>query len=179
MWQPMPGVAHDTTAEVDALWKEAAAALDHEQRAAKRVTKAAAAVSIAALALAGCGGGGNGGDTKTTGAETPAARAAAADLKYCFEGAGAVTAKPGRPVPQVGKVGDAPSLEDAQHILVVAWPATKHVANAYYAPSEPAAKKAAAGFAPKAIQKGNVILVPDKDAEPDSDEALLASDCMP
>jgi hypothetical protein len=138
-------------------------------------------LAVAAVAIAGCGGGygGGGGGTKTTATLTPAARAAAADLKYCFEGAAAVTAKPGQAVPQVGKVGDAPELKDATHILVVAWPQTKHVANAYYASTEAAAEKAAAGFAPKAIQKGNVIVVPDEDAPPDSDEALLASDCMP
>ena len=71
--------------------------------------RAAAAVTLAMalpLTLTACGGGGeygSGGGSKTT-AETPAVRAAAADLKYCFEGAGAVTAKPGQTVPQVGKV---------------------------------------------------------------------------
>ena len=103
-----------------------------------------------------------------------------AELKYCFEGAGALTAKPGRPIPEVGKVAAAQEVKDAKSVLAIGWPDTKHVANAYYAMSDAAAESAAGKLAAKPIgQKGRVLIAPDPEAPPSSDEALLASDCLP
>jgi hypothetical protein len=129
------------------------------------------------LGIAGCGGG----DTSQSQASpTPAERAAVAELEYCFEGAGAFTAKPGRTIPEVGEVGAAPDVKNAKHMLVIGWPDTKHVANAYYATSDAAAETAAGELPAKPLaRKGPILIAPDPDAPPSSDEALLASDCLP
>jgi hypothetical protein len=132
------------------------------------------------LGIAGCGGGGGDGDAQTRAPVTPAERAAVAELEYCFEGAGAFTAKPGKALPEVGDIAAAPDVKHAKHVLVVGWPDTKHVANAYFATSDAAAETAAGELAAKPLaRKGRVLIAPDPDAVPSSDEALLASDCLP
>jgi hypothetical protein len=140
----------------------------------------AALLSAVVLGMAGCGSGGYGDSaTQTQAPTTPAERAAVAELKYCFEGAGALTAKPGKTIPDVGEIRAAPSVKDAKHVLVIAWPDAKHVANAYFAASDAAAETAAGELAAKPIaQKGRVLIAADSDARPSSDEALLASDCL-
>jgi hypothetical protein len=145
------------------------------------VTNRIALLPAVVLGMAGCGGGGYGdGTTQTQAPTTPAERAAVAELTYCFEGAGALTAKPGKTIPEVGEIRAAPAVKDAKHILVVAWPDTKHVADAYYATSDAAAGTVAGELAAKPIaRKGRVLIAPDPDAPPSSDEALLAADCLP
>ena len=81
--------------------EEAEPGPDH--RAERRVTRHTLPLSIVALVLAGCGGGNGDRATQTQAPATPAERSAVAELKYCFEGAGALTAKPGRPIPEVGQ----------------------------------------------------------------------------
>ena len=98
-----------------------------DHRAERRVTKPALPLSVVALVLAGCGGGNGDRATQTQAPATPAERSAVAELKYCFEGAGALTAKPGRPIPEVGEVAAAPDVKDAKPVLVIGWPDTKHV----------------------------------------------------
>ena len=130
-------------------------------------------VSILAVALAACGEGGS---------EPPssaASRSAAAQLKYCIEGAGGLTASPGKQVEELDGVRDAPKVNDARHILVLYWADTKDVANAYYARTDEAAAKAEDELGVKGVEsKGKVVVVPDEDSPPSSDEALLISDCL-
>ena len=145
------------------------------------MTNRAVLLPAVILGMTGCGGGGDGdGATRTQAPTTPAERAAVAELKYCFEGAGALTAKPGKTIAEVGEIHPAPEVKDAKHVLVIAWADTKHLANAYFAASDAAADSAAGELAAKPIaRKGRVLIAPDSDAPPSSDEALLASDCLP
>jgi hypothetical protein len=99
-------------------------------------------------------------------------------MTYCFEGAGALTAKPGAQIAELDRAPGGPELDDAKRVLVAYWADTGDAAHIYYAPDADAAKKAAeqAGDADWSDQ---VVVVPDEESPPSDDEALLASDCLP
>lgn len=133
--------------------------------------------ALAALALAwtGCGGGGDGDSAPST----PGERNAVMQMTYCFEGAGALTAKPGEQIPELDRAPGGPELDDAKLILVAYWADTGHAAHVYYAPDADAARRAAEGAGSDAEWSGQVIVVPDEKSPPSEDELLLATDCLP
>jgi hypothetical protein len=133
---------------------------------------------VAAFGVAGCGG--DDGGAKSSGPVTAGERDAAAELEYCFEGAGALTAKPGAQIPELDRAPGAPESDDARRVLVVYWADTAHAAHLYYSPDAAAAEQAAEDLSTDGLEhKGNVIAVPDEEEPPSSDEALLVSDCLP
>ena len=133
---------------------------------------------VVAFGVAGCGG--DDGGSKQSGPVTAGERDAVAQLTYCFEGAGALTAKPGAEIAELDRAPGAPEADDAKRVLVVYWPDTAHAAHLYYSPDAAAAERAAEDLSTDGLEhKGNVIAVPDEEAPPSSDEALLVSDCLP
>jgi hypothetical protein len=140
-----------------------------------KLRSSALLLSILAVAVArtACG------DSGSEPPSSAASRDAAAQLKYCIEGAGGLTASPGKRVAELDGVPDAPELKDARHILVLYWADTKDVANAYYARSDEAGAKAAEDLGVDGVEfKNQVVVVPDEDSPPSTDEALLISDCL-
>jgi hypothetical protein len=138
----------------------------------------AVALVVAAIGVAGCGGDDGGGEPSAP--VTAGERDAVAQLKYCFEGAGALTAKPGAEIAELDRAPGAPQADDAKRVLVVYWADTAHAAHLYYSADADAAEQAADQLATDGLEhKGNVIAVPDEEEPPSSDEALLVSDCLP
>ena len=130
-----------------------------------------------AFAASGCGDEGGSGDEAPA---TPAERVAVGQLQYCFEGAGALTAKPGARIAELDRTPSAPEAGDAKRVLVAYWANTGNAAHLYYASDAAAAERAAGDLGRDGVEsRGNVIVVPDEDSPPSSDEALLASDCLP
>jgi hypothetical protein len=128
------------------------------------------------LGMAGCGGGGDGDSAPSTAGERNAVR----QIKYCFEGAGALTAKPGDEIPELDRAPGGPELDDAKRILVAYWADTGDAAHVYYAPDAESARRAAEDASTDGAEwSGQVIVVPDGESPPSEDEFLLASDCLP
>jgi hypothetical protein len=127
----------------------------------------------AVIGLAGCGGGGG-----SQAPSSPGERAAVAQLKYCLEGAGAITAAPGNSIPELGKAPSGQDADGAKRVLVAAWRDTKHSADVYYADSDAAAAKAAGGLGTGAESKGRLVVAPGRESPASSDELLLLSDCL-
>lgn len=126
---------------------------------------------------AGCGRDDSGGGDAPA---TPAERAAVGQLRYCFEGAGALTARPGEQMPELDRTPSAPEVDGAKRVLVAYWADTGNAAHLYYAADAAAAERAVEDLAAESVEyRGNVIVVPDEDSPPSEDEALLASDCLP
>ena len=136
-------------------------------------------ITVALLALgfaAGCGGDGSGGGDAPFTAEE---RAAVGQLRYCFEGAGALTARPGERIAELDRTPTGPETGDAKRVLVAYWADTGNAAHLYYADDADAAERAADDLSSDGVEsRGNLIVVPDEDSPPSSDEALLASDCL-
>jgi hypothetical protein len=124
--------------------------------------------------LAGCGS-----DDRSQAPESAAQHTDVGQLKYCLEGAGAVTAVPGKTIPELGKAPSGQDVQGAKRVLVVAWGDTKHSANVYYADTEAVAASAAGSLGKAVQQKGQVIIAPGEESPMSDDEALLASDCLP
>jgi hypothetical protein len=145
-------------------------------------------ITVALLALgfaAGCGGGDSGGGDAPA---TPAERAAVGQLRYCFEGAGALTARPGEQIPALDRTPSAPEADGAKRVLVAYWADTGDAAHIYYVSDAEAAEQVAGELSERVADElaqdgvewsGGVIVVPDEESPPSEDEALLASDCLP
>jgi hypothetical protein len=145
-------------------------------------------VALLVLGIAagvGCGGGDdNGGDSVPA---TAAERAAVGQLRYCFEGAGALTARPREQIAELDRTPSGPETGDAERVLVAYWPDTGDVAHIYYARDAEGAQQVAENLSSALADdlsggvewKGRLIVVPDEESPPSEDEALLASDCLP
>jgi hypothetical protein len=145
-----------------------------------------AALAAGFFAATGCGGGdGDGGDITPT---TRAEREAVVQVKYCFEGAGALTARPGAQIAQLDRTPSAPDVDGAKHLLVAYWPDTGDVVHIYYVSGANSAAEVGKELSNKVANElstggvewsGRGIVVPDGESPPSEDEALLASDCLP
>jgi hypothetical protein len=133
---------------------------------------------VALLGLSACGGGGSG----TGSAQAPAShaeRAAIGEYRYCVEGAGAKTAKPGESIPGLGDTPSGPDVSGARRDLVVYWTASGDLAHVYYAEDDATAQAAAEELGSGVHQKGRLVVVPDSDHPPTpDDEGLLLEDCL-
>ena len=134
---------------------------------------------VAPAGLTACGGGGSDSGADTQAPASAGDRAAVAELKYCVEGAGASTAKPGQSIPAIGKAPSGPDVPGAGRALVIYWADTKDSAQVYYAASPTAAEAAARRLGSAVKQKDNLLIVPDADHPPTpDDEGLLLDDCL-
>jgi hypothetical protein len=138
-------------------------------------------LTAAAVVLGIGAGGGCGGDVGDSDASpTPAERTAVEQLRYCFEGAGALTAEPGKRIPQLDRTPAAPETGAAKRVLVAYWPDTGDVAHLYFAADAETAARVARDLSIDGVEwNDRLIVVPDEESPPSEDEALLASDCLP
>jgi hypothetical protein len=140
---------------------------------------ALAILGVLVLASLNACGEGDDSDKSTEAPASAGERAAVAELKYCVEGAGAKTAKPGESIPGLGKAPSGPDVPDATRALVIYWTDTKDLAHVYYAADEKVAKAAASRLGSDVKQKGSLVVVPDSANPPmPDDEGLLLDDCL-
>ena len=137
---------------------------------------ATATAALVALVTAGCGGDGSGSES---GPSTAAERDATAQMKYCFEGAGALTARPGEHVEQLDRTPSGPDADGAKRILVAYWADTGHAVHVYHASEAGTTQKIAESLSVDGVEwSDRVLVVPDAEDPPSEDEALLAADCL-
>lgn len=134
---------------------------------------------VAALGLGACGGGASDKSGSPQGPVSAGERAAVSELRFCVEGAGAKTAKPGVSIPELGEAPAGPDVPGARRALVIYWPATKDSAQAYYADDQAVAEAAARKLGSDVRRKDRLVVIPDADHPPTpGDEGLLLDDCL-